>query len=91
VLNWLVLCGYGVHHETPADAGVEPPYDMSKQLERFHGICPPGPLGRVTVYRFLVTDPSCRDAFTLESRFEEREGDAITDADREGNEQIDTA
>jgi len=33
VLNWLVLCGYGVHHETPADAGVKPPNNTSKQLE----------------------------------------------------------
>jgi len=32
VLNWLLLCGYGVRHETTVDAGAKP--STNKQLDR---------------------------------------------------------
>jgi glutamyl/glutaminyl-tRNA synthetase len=33
VLNWLLLCGYGVRHETVVDAGAKPSTNPNKQLD----------------------------------------------------------
>ena len=33
VLNWLLLCGYGVRHETTVDAGAKPSTNSKKQLD----------------------------------------------------------